>query len=328
MSYAPGDVTGDAVVVLAPEPILTVTVEAGPEGDDIHLHAGGQGVWIARMVVRLGGQAVLCGPFGGETGKVVAALVAEEGMAVRAVETSGSNGAYVHDRRGGERVEVAATPPEPLTRHELDELYGAALVGGLEAGVCVLGGPGPWDPPILFPDLYRRLAGDLSGNGARVVADLSGKALEAALEGGLWAVKVGHEQLMADGRVDGDDTAGLVAAMEDLRSRGAERVVLTRADEPALVLVDGSVLEVVPPALEAVDDRGAGDATTAGLAAGVARGLDFTAGVRLGVAAGGLNVTRRGLATGDRREIERLAERIELRPLEGSGPEGRVMSEK
>jgi fructose-1-phosphate kinase PfkB-like protein len=37
--------------------------------------------------------------------------------------------------------------------------------------------------------------------------------------------------------------------------------------------------------------------------------------LRLGAAAAGLNVTRRGLATGDRREIERLAQHIELHRL-------------
>ncbi|MDQ4097837.1 MAG: phosphofructokinase, partial [Actinomycetota bacterium] len=38
--------------------------------------------------------------------------------------------------------------------------------------------------------------------------------------------------------------------------------------------------------------------------------------LRLGAAAAALNVTRRGLATGDRREIERLAEHIELEEME------------
>ena len=55
---------------------------------------------------------------------------------------------------------------------------------------------------------------------------------------------------------------------------------------------------------------------TAGLAAGLAKGLDLLAALRLGAAAAGLNVTRRGLATGDRREIERLADHIELDEME------------
>ncbi|MDQ1492725.1 MAG: 1-phosphofructokinase, partial [Actinomycetota bacterium] len=152
----------DRAFVFAPDPLLTVTVEAGSDGDEIHLHAGGQGFWVAQMIANLGVEVSVCGPFGGESGRVVRTLVdQDEHINLRAIETVGSNGAYVHDRRGGERVTVAETPPDPLDRHELDDLYGAALVGGLEAEVAVLAGPGPWTVPVLPPDHYRRLAGDL-----------------------------------------------------------------------------------------------------------------------------------------------------------------------
>lgn len=36
--------------VFTPTPRLTITVEPEPGGDEIHLHAGGQGVWQARML--------------------------------------------------------------------------------------------------------------------------------------------------------------------------------------------------------------------------------------------------------------------------------------
>src|SRR5205807_4849222 len=99
--------------VFAPDPLLTVTVEAGGDGDEIHLHAGGQGFWVAQMIANLGVAVSLCGPFGGESGRVVRTLVDQGGITVRAIRTVGSNGAYVHDRRGGERVTVAETPPDP-----------------------------------------------------------------------------------------------------------------------------------------------------------------------------------------------------------------------
>lgn len=302
--------------VFAPDPLLTVTVEAGPEEvDEIHLHAGGQGLWVGRMIVALGVPVALCGPFGGETGRVARFLIDQEGLAVRAVEAAGSNGCYVHDRRGGDRVLVAETAPDALSRHEVDELYGAALVGGLEASVCVLGGPGPWDPPVLPTDTYRRLAGDLRANGKLVVADLRGEPLDSALQGGLSVLKLSHEELLADGRAEDDSVEALLSAMARLRDDGAEHVLVTRAEAPALALSGEGIFEVVPPQVEPVDPRGAGDSMTAGLAAGLAQGQDFEKALRLGAAAGGLNVTRRGLATGDRREIERLAPHIELRPL-------------
>ena len=130
--------------MFAPAPLLTVTIEQTPDerlSDEVHLHAGGQGLWIARLVAELGVDVVLCGSFGGETGRVARNLIREEGVEVRGIETSGSNGAYVHDRRSGERVETASMPADALTRHELDELYGIVLVEAFDATVTVLGGP-------------------------------------------------------------------------------------------------------------------------------------------------------------------------------------------
>lgn len=303
--------------VFAPDPLLTVTVEAGGDGDEIHLHAGGQGFWVAQMITNLGVDVAFCGPFGGESGRVVRPLVNQgEGITIRAIETVGSNGVYVHDRRDGERVTVAETPPDPLGRHELDDFYGAGLVGGLEADVVVLAGPGPWEQPVIPPDTYRRLTIDLRANGKPVVADLCGDPLACALEGGLTVLKISHEELLADGRVKEAGDEELIEAMYVLQRDGAENVLITRAEEPALALVGDRVVSVCPPTLQVVDHRGAGDSMTAGLAAGLARGLDLLDALRLGAAAAALNVTRRGLATGDRREIERLSRHIEMNPRE------------
>lgn len=51
-------------------------------------------------------------------------LIEQAGLAVRAVKTAGSKGAYVHDRRQGERVSVAETSPDPLSRHEVARAIG------------------------------------------------------------------------------------------------------------------------------------------------------------------------------------------------------------
>ena len=304
--------------VFAPAPLLTVTVESKPDrsGDDeVHLHAGGQGFWISRLIAELGVDVVLCGSFGGETGRVTRALIEDEGVAIRGIAASGSNGTYVHDRRSGERVEIASMPADPLTRHELDELYGIVLLEGIESTVTVLGGP--TGPPIIPPSTYRRLAVDLRANGGKVVADLSGDPLGQVLAGGVDVLKVSEEELAGEGRISNDDPAAVIAAMRALAAEGAEHVVTTRAAEPALALVDGAFLVVRPPQLTAADHRGAGDSLTAGIAATLANGGDLVDGLRLGAAAGALNVTRRGLATGTRAEIERLAAYVDVESLDG-----------
>jgi 1-phosphofructokinase len=302
-------------MVFAPSPVLTVTIEARPDiQPEIHLHAGGQGVWIARMLATLGLDVRLCAPFGGESGTVLIGLVHREGIGVRAVPTATGNGAYVHDRRDGERSEVATVAPPTLERHELDELCNVALVEGLEADVAVLAGPD--DPRVLSGSSYRRLATDLSGNGTPVVVDLSGDYLADAVAGGVTIAKASHEDLIRDGRAASDDPADLRRTIEDLAQAGARHVIVSRADEPALASIDGRPVEVCVPAFERVDHRGAGDSMTAGVAAGLARGAHIEHALRLGAAAGALNATRHGLATGAPDLISRLAQRVTVRPIE------------
>ena len=121
-----GQAKPERLAVFAPSPIVTVTIEESPRGGpEIHFHAGGQGFWVARMAASLGASVVLCAAVGGESGRVLQALLDTDGIELRSVNARRPNGAYVHDRRDGERVEVAAVASPPLSRHEEDELFGS-----------------------------------------------------------------------------------------------------------------------------------------------------------------------------------------------------------
>jgi 1-phosphofructokinase len=301
-------------MVFAPVPQLTVTIEQEADAVELHVHPGGQGVWQARMITSLGVPVTLCACLGGEVGGVLGPLIAAEGVELRSVPRPTPSGWYVHDRRDGERVEIAQNPGEPLARHELDELYSLALAEGLQAEISVLSGPA--DPSVVPPDVYRRLAADLASNGARVVADLSGEHLTAVLAGGVSFLKVSHEELVDDGRADDDGVDALIEAMRKLQTEGAQSLIVTRAEEPSLALLDGDLVEVALPRLEATDTRGAGDSMTAGVAAVLARGDDLTHAVRTGAAAGALNVTRHGLGSGRADAIAELVKRVRMDPMD------------
>ncbi|MDG4825621.1 PfkB family carbohydrate kinase [Asanoa sp. WMMD1127] len=303
----------DRVMVFAPAPQLTITVEQPADHVEIHVHPGGQGVWQARMLVNLGVEVVFCTTLGGELGRVLRPLLAAEDVDLRVVEREMSSGGYIHDRRAGQREEIADVPGHPLSRHDMDEVYDVALAAGLRTPVSVLSGPS--DPSIVDADLYRRLATDLGAHGGRVVIDLSGDYLSAALPGRPAFVKVSHEELIADGRAADDSEAALLAALESLCADGAGSALVSRAGAGALAMLDGKPYRVAAPRMEAVDPRGAGDSMTAGVAAVLARDGDLRDAVRTGAAAGALNVTRHGLGTGHAEAIATLTERVTLEAL-------------
>ncbi len=306
------------VVVFAPSPSLTITIEERSNDGDIHLHAGGQGVWQARMVRALGADVTLCATFAGETGRVLRHLIEDEGFDLVSRDREGTGAAYIHDRRHGRRETIIETSGDPLTRHDLDELYGLTLREGMDSDIVLLSGPA--GDEVLPADVYRRLAADLRTCRCRVMADLSGARLDAALAGRVDIVKVSHEELIADGRIDSDQPDAIIAEMRRIRDAGADIVIVTRAELPLLLLEDDQVHQVAAPIMEVVDKSGAGDSFTAAAAATLAGGGTVREAVTLGAAAGALNVTRHGLGTGDPAAIRRMSEFVRMAPIEAAMP--------
>ena len=321
MRHQPDRTSADAgrrvprICVVAPTPLAVIEISSRSEDDDgpadIHMHPGGQGLWVARMAVSLGAEVAVCAPFGGEMGDAVKQMLDTGGLTIRAVNSATGNGSYVYDLRGEDRETVAHMEPEPLSRHELDDLYGTALVEALEADVLVVTGA---EPANVMPSrFFRRLVADIRAAGRTVVADLSGAAAAAAVEAGLNLLKISHEEMLDAGLVERDDVTDLQSAAERIvAEHGVEAVVVSRAEKPALLVTEEGSRLVVGPVVSPLEHRGAGDSMTAGIAVGLGRGWSIEEAVRLGAAAGTLNVTRRGLGTGRREQIERFAGQIDI----------------
>lgn len=107
-SLGPTQQVGGRIAVFAPSPLLTVTIEPGTDRPEVHLHAGGQGFWVARLAATLGAEVMLCCALGGEPGRVLRGLIEAEPVTLRAAAGGTPNGVYIHDRRGGERATVVS----------------------------------------------------------------------------------------------------------------------------------------------------------------------------------------------------------------------------
>ena len=308
------DDTRRGVCVFAPGLRLTITIEAGPHGDEVHLHPGGQGYWVARCIERLGVSVVLCATVGGEVGAVLAPLLrSQTGIHLVAVDQASPSSVSVFDRRSGERRLMTRTEPAPIDRHAVDKLYSLTLAHAIGSERCVL--TGNIDTGVIPTSYYGRLCADLEMLGVPVLADLHGPELaEIVGSSAVRLVKVSDEDLRDDGLADGSD-GSLADAVAALAEKVRHDLVVSRGpDRPAVARMDGDWYRVAAPQLAAVDWRGAGDAMVGAMAVASIRGWSGPELVRFGAAAGAASVSRRGLASLDAELIDALVPHVGLEP--------------
>jgi 1-phosphofructokinase len=303
------------VTVFGPDPLLSVTVERRGSDDDIHVHVGGQGVWVMRAAAELGAAPILCCLAGGETGAILSPLLHAFPGDVRMTPTVGGSGSYVVDRRTGTRALVAVANRPAPHRHEVDDLVSATCAAALGSAVLVICNPFP--PGDLPAETWETLATDVHAAGVPVIVDLSSPRLDHALRGTPDVVKLNDWELAeyVCGPVDG--LRGL-DAMRQLRRAGAGAVIVTRGADPVLVLDgDSEPYEIVPPRFRRGFREGCGDTMTGALAACLARGMPLREALVTAAAAGAANFLRHGLGTGRREVVESLARRVTVRPMTG-----------
>jgi 1-phosphofructokinase len=300
-----------AVAVFAPALLLLIEIHRNSgAANDVHLHAGGQGYWVARMIRALGVRAIPCSPVGGEPGNALRAITVADGLDARLTPMSQPNAVIIEDRRDGARTNIVETGFPHLGRHDVDELYSSVVGAAMSAGVCVLTGT---QQALMFdPDTFRRLVSDLRRNKIIVIADLSEEPLRAALEAGVDVLKLSHEELLADGWAKSSGTDSIVEGIRRLQRAGAASVVVSRSDRSTIASDADRIIEVRSPELEVVDGRGGGDSMTAALAVAAAHERGFDDALRIAAAAATLNVSRHGLGTGRRDSIEELAAHVEI----------------
>jgi 1-phosphofructokinase family hexose kinase len=257
---------------------------------------GGKGLNVARAARSMGVPAKLVSLLPGHTGRAAEALIAEEGVILRAVTCPGElRSTAVMIEEGGRTTVVNEPGPElPMERwRAYEEAVARALHG---AGALVCSGSLPPGAPV---DGYARLARLARSRDALAIVDVAGSALAAALDAGADAVvpNLGEAEALLDGASEEQVDAGADARSRSLRAatalvrRGARVVVVTAAEAgAALAHAGGEPRWLDAPAVAVVNPIGAGDVFTAVLAAALARGEPHVVAAAEAVAAAAASV--------------------------------------
>jgi len=270
----------------------------------IHRSTAGKGPNVARVLRQLGGQPVLLGFVGGETGRFITTSLRREGVPEKLIRTNQPTRicTTLFDHATGtitELVEEAQLPARAAWQkffHTLDQSLARARYAVI-AGALM---------PGASPEIYR----DIARRGVPVIIDSQRAPLLGVLEFQPFIAKLNvHELENTLGRKFPTEKRILVGARE-LIAAGAQHVVVTHGAAGAWLVTGAHAWHYQPPRIQPVNPIGSGDAVTAGICRQLEQGIALPDAVRYGVACGAANALTLIAGTVKRTDVCRLLRRV------------------
>lgn len=273
-------------------------------GTTLH-DAGGGGVNVARVLMRLGGAAHALCPAGGPSGEWLKSRIGDEGLAAHFVAIAQETrvSLTVHELSSGEEFRFVMPGPglsEPEWRACLQ-----AVLDRQPAPVWVVASGSL--PPGVPVDFYAQLARLCRERGAKLVLDAAGPALAAALAEGVYLVKPNLRELSELLGEPLESPAAWRAAAKGLVDRGvAEVVALTLGHLGAMLVTREGIWCAEPLAVPVVSAVGAGDSFVGGMVWALHDGQPILDAFAWGVAAGSATLLTAGTALCCAEDVQRL----------------------
>ena len=276
---------------------------------------GGKGLNVARAVKILGGAPLAMGLLGGHTGRMIAAMWAEDGYEAEWTEFDGETRTctIIANQAGVSTVinesglitpaDWKALAADICRAAERDDVSAVCLCGSLPLGA-------PADAP-------GELIARLKRTGARVWVDSSKAALKNAIDAKPFAIKVNRDEIAAALGIELRQTRDIISAARSLVDTGIGIVVVSLGAAGALLVTESRIISAMPPAIQPVDPIASGDCLHAGIVTALAAGKDIAEALRCGVAAGTVNALYAGGAQFPYERYEDVLRqtRIEIKPF-------------
>jgi tagatose 6-phosphate kinase len=248
---------------------------------ETHWCASGKILNVGLALHSLGAPSLNLAIIGGPQGEIIDREFTALGIPHRWVRSQSPTRACTTllDRASAVSTELVQNA-EPVRAEELEEFARLYEDEVRRACMVILIGSLPVGTPKTF---YRDL---IEKTSVRVILDASGPELLAALPLKPFCVKPNREELGKTLGRDLESDSDLKEAMTHVNSLGANWAVVSQGDRQLWASSGGHIFAFHPPKIEAVNPIGSGDCLAAGIACGVASGMDMLEAIRLGIAAG------------------------------------------
>jgi len=266
---------------------------------------GGGGVNVCRAIKKLGGESTLLYPAGGLTGERLKELLNREGLNHRPFPIKGliRESLVILEESTGQQYRFGMPGPK-LKKNEWEQFL--QELAAMEPVLDYVVASGSF-PPGVPPDFYAQVARAGKKRGAKTIIDVSGKALDQALQEGVYLIKPNVREFRELVGEDIKEESEIKAEAQKMVKSGRCEVLVISLGAAGALMVSEEVSEhILPPTVPIVSKVGAGDSMVAGIVLSLARGKPLRESVLFGVAAGTAAVMTPGTELCRREDVERL----------------------
>jgi len=276
---------------------------------------GGGGINVARVVRRLGGDALAIYTSGGAIGSLLEHMILSEGVQALETPIAGQTRESFTVVENESLHEFRFVLPGPqFNQQDLQRVLDvfACLAPRFPLYLVASGSLPPGAPG----DSYAQIATLAKQRGSRFVVDAGGAALRAALESG--AVYLAKPSLSEFEEYVGhrlETHAAIIEAASACIAAGqAEIIVVTLAARGAIVVTANEILSAAAIPTPAVSSIGAGDSFLAAMLWALDSGCDLAQSLRYGLAAGAASLLAPGTQLCAQEDVLRLLGQAHLQP--------------
>lgn len=273
---------------------------------------GGKGVHVALALAELGTVSKLLGCWAGSAGEWIQSSCLQQGVSTSGVELSGSNRkCYTFlsedpDFNNSELLE----PGPPSNSKDWEKLKNVFKSEVSEVSLVCMSGSWPKDFP---EDSYRQLIEIAKSQNTRTILDCSGRQLEEALKTGFFGLHLNQQEsknFCGSSRIE--------VLLEKLKNK-VELVALTKGKDGLTLYYRGEIIAAKVDINNIFSSVGSGDCLTAGIAFAVEKALNPQEIARYGVACGTANCVNQKLGMLERKGVEQLLSKVEIKKLKNDG---------
>lgn len=232
--------------------------------------AGGKGVNVSRVLVRMGVATNALVPLNESESGTFLASAAIDNIPIKPIEIESGvrfNVTLLHDQKTT-KINAAT---KAWSKKESKRISDAFHAQARKSDFAVIGGSLPESTPIHWlADLVKE-----NNKRTRIVVDSSGPALKEVLAASPYLIKPNRDEAEELLNSPIRDLADAKIAAQELRRLGPETILLSLGSAGSIYCSSDSLIHILPAELNVQNTVGAGDALLAGFIGSFDKGLEF-----------------------------------------------------